>query len=77
MASRNLTLQLDETVIHRAKILAAKRGTSVSSLVAKEIERIVEDDERYEAARRLAEELIVGASSRGGRRWTRGELYGL
>lgn len=77
MGSRNLTLQLDETVIHRAKILAAKRGTSVSSLVAKEIERMVEDDERYEAARRLAEELVAGASSRGGRRWARDDLYDL
>ena len=35
MAKTNLTLQLDEGVIRRARIVAAKRGTSVSALVAR------------------------------------------
>lgn len=39
MAKRNLTVQLDEEVIHGAKVAAAKRGTSVSGLVAQEPER--------------------------------------
>ena len=30
MSKRNLTVQLDDDVIHRAKVIAAKRGTSVS-----------------------------------------------
>jgi hypothetical protein len=34
---RNVTLQLDDHVIRRAKVLAAKRGTSVSGLVAAEL----------------------------------------
>lgn len=34
----NLTLQLDEDVIRRARIVAAKRGTSVSALVARELD---------------------------------------
>jgi predicted HicB family RNase H-like nuclease len=38
MVRRNLTLQLDEDVIRRAKVVAAKRGTSVSGLVARELE---------------------------------------
>ena len=37
MAKTNLTLQLDEEVIRRARIVAAKRGTSVSALVAREL----------------------------------------
>ena len=31
MAKTNLTIQLDEEVIRRARIVAAKRGTSVSA----------------------------------------------
>ena len=51
MAKTNLTLQLDEDVIRRARIVAAKRGTSVSALVARELAGLVEQDARYEEAR--------------------------
>jgi hypothetical protein len=34
---QNLTVQLDRETIRKAKILAAKRGTSVSALVAAQI----------------------------------------
>lgn len=40
----------DENVIQQAEVLAARRGTSVSTLVAAELERLVADDDRYEAA---------------------------
>lgn len=76
MAKRNLTVQLDESVIQQAKVLAAKRGTSVSALVAGELERLVADDERYEEAWRRARRALEGAASRGGRRWRRDELHG-
>lgn len=33
MSRRNLTLQLDEELIRRAKVLAARRGTSVSGIL--------------------------------------------
>jgi hypothetical protein len=72
---RNLTVQLDEDVIRRAKVLAARRGTSVSTLVAAELERLVADDDRYEAAHRRAERALAGAAPRGGRRWRRDDLY--
>ena len=75
MAKANLTLQLDEAVIRRARIVAAKRGTSVSALVARELDQLVADDERYEEARARAEELMRLATARGGRSWRRHELY--
>lgn len=75
MASRNLTVQLDEVVINQAKVLAAKRGTSVSALVAREIERLVAEDERYEAAWRRARRAMGDAADRGGRGWNRDDLY--
>lgn len=75
MARRNLTLQLDSDVIKRAKLAAAKRGTSVSGLVARQLEELVEQDERYEEAMRRAIEALHGLASRGGRRWRREDLY--
>ena len=75
MTKTNLTLQLDEEVIRRARIVAAKRGTSVSALVARELAGLVEQDARYEEARARAEGLMRGAAPRGGRRWQRDELH--
>lgn len=75
MAKANLTLQLDEDVIRRAKIVAAKRGTSVSGLVARDLGELVDQDARYEAAMRRAREILVSATARGGRSWRRDELH--
>ena len=75
MAKRNLTLQLDEDVIRRAKVLAAKRGTSVSGLVARELEHLVAQDARYEEAWHRAAEIMAGSVPRGGRTWRRDELH--
>jgi len=49
--AQNLTVRLDESTIRKAKIVAAKRSTSVSRLVAGEIDRLVREDEAYEQAR--------------------------
>jgi hypothetical protein len=75
MAKVNLTLQLDEDVIRRARIVAAKRGTSVSGLVARELDGLVERDARYEDASRRAMELLARATPRGSRSWRRDELH--
>jgi hypothetical protein len=72
---RNLTLQLDEETIRQAKILAAERGTSVSGLVARELEQLVTRNARYEEAMRRAIELMADAEPRGGRTWRRDDLY--
>jgi Family of unknown function (DUF6364) len=75
MARRNLTVQLDEDVIRRAKVIAAKRGTSVSGLVARELEELVAADARYEEAHRRAGEIMAGSIPRGGRTWRRDDLH--
>ncbi len=75
MVRRNLTLQLDEDVIRRAKVLAAKRGTSVSGLVARELEDLVTQDARYEEAWHRAAEIMAGSVPHGGRTWRRDELH--
>jgi Family of unknown function (DUF6364) len=75
MAKRNLTVQLDDDVIHRAKIVAAKRGTSVSGLVTQQLERLAEADERYDDAQRRAEQALGRTKARGGRQWSRDDLH--
>jgi hypothetical protein len=75
MAKSNLTLQLDADVIRRARVLAARQGTSLSALVARELGALVEREARYEDARQRAVDLMAAATSRGGRSWTRDDLY--
>ena len=51
---RNLTVQLDEETVAKAKVLAARRSTSVSKLVAQEIQRLVGEDDAYRRAKTTA-----------------------
>lgn len=75
MTRTNLTIQLDDDVVRRAKVLAARRGTSVSTLVARTLDAMVDEDQRYEAARTRAAELMARAGARGRRTWTRDDLH--
>lgn len=72
---QNLTVQLDADVIRQAKVLAARRGTSVSGLVAQQLAALTAADERYERARESALRRMEQARDRGGRGWTREEIY--
>jgi predicted transcriptional regulator len=73
---RNLTIQLDADLIRQAKVIAAERGTSVSGLVTQQITELIEARDRYISARESALEMMSAATDRGGRHWTREELYG-
>jgi hypothetical protein len=50
----NITLKVDDDLLREAKVLAAQQGTSVSRLVAEQLEKLVQRDARYDAARRRA-----------------------
>ncbi len=73
---QNLTVSLDSQVIHKAKVLAAKRSTSISNLVARQIEILVGDDEAYERAQARALGLLDAGFHLGGTiRASRDELH--
>jgi predicted transcriptional regulator len=72
---QNLTVQLDREIIRKAKILAARRGTSVSGFIASQIRESVEMDDAYEAARRSALELLQQGFHMGGGRVDRDALH--
>lgn len=77
VAKRNLTIQLDEATIRHAKIVAAHRGLSLSSLVAQQLNELAEADQRYERARAVALGALAGATGGGAPIWRREELYDL
>jgi len=72
---QNLTIQLDRETIRKAKILAARRGTSVGALVAAQIQESVQAEDAYETSRRHALELLDRGFHLGGGRPNRDALH--
>lgn len=52
--NRNLTVQLDENIIKKARIVAAKRSISISRLVSDEIKKAAETEDHWSTAKRTA-----------------------
>ena len=55
---QNVTISLDRQTIRKAKIVAARRDTSISGLLAQQIEILVGEEEAYERAERQAVALL-------------------
>ncbi len=73
---RNITITLDEDIIRSARVLAARRGSSVSALLRAELERLVREDRAYEAAREASlRRLKRGSHLGGGPHPSRQELH--
>jgi uncharacterized OsmC-like protein len=51
---QNITLSLDKDLIRKAKVISAKRRSSISNMLSQELKRIVESDEKYEIAKKKA-----------------------
>jgi hypothetical protein len=74
--NQNLTISLSRDTIQKAKVLAARRSTSISGLVAQQIEVLVGDDDAYERAQRQAIALLDrGLHLGGGTPAPRDELH--
>jgi hypothetical protein len=63
---QNVTVSLSREVLKKARILAARRETSISGLLAQEIESLVENEEAYARAERQALELLEKGFHMGG-----------
>jgi len=55
---QNVTISLDRQTIQKAKVVAARRSTSISGLLARQIEILVGEEEAYEHAERQAMTLL-------------------
>jgi len=49
---QNVTISLSPETVRKARILAARRSTSISALLAQQIEALTGEDEAYERAGR-------------------------
>lgn len=75
-SKQNVTISLTRQTIRKAKVLAARRATSISGLLAEQIEILVGKEEAYERARRLAMTLLDQGFHLGGViRVSRDELH--
>lgn len=50
----NVTLKVDADLVREAKVLAARRGTSLSRLMSEQLESMLREETGYEAAQRRA-----------------------
>jgi len=73
---QNVTISLNRQTLRKAKVLAARRATSISGLLAEQIEVLVGEEEAYERAQRQATTLLDQGFHMGGViRGTRDELH--
>lgn len=75
---QNVTLSLPREVVREVKVIAARRETSISALMAGMLGDLVDEENGYRAARerslrRLAGGLDLGTGGRAS--WTREELH--
>lgn len=67
VTKQNVTVRLERQTLHKAKILAAKRNTSISGLLTQQIENLVSEDDAYEQAQRKALALLERGFHLGGK----------
>ncbi|HEV2424277.1 MAG TPA: hypothetical protein VGZ29_05565 [Terriglobia bacterium] len=73
---QNITVAIDRMLLKRARVVAARRGTSISGLLAGELERLVNDAQEYERARaRSLARMESGYHLGGGKLPSREELH--
>jgi len=78
MTNQNITLSLPEEDLREARVLAARRGTSVSQFLARMLRETVERESGYDAARNhslatLREGMDLGTGGR--MSWSRDDLH--
>ena len=73
---QNVTISINRETVRKARILAARRSTSISRLLSEEIERLVGSEEAWERSERSALALLEQGFHLGGLIATsRGELH--
>lgn len=50
----NVTLKLDRALLRKVRVLAAKRDTSMNALMVEQLEKVVQEQDHYEEAKRRA-----------------------
>jgi len=75
-AKQNITLAIEPALLKQARAVAARRGRSVSALLADELRELVGEDRAYEAARQSAKAMLkTGLELQGARMRDRNEVH--
>jgi hypothetical protein len=74
-AKHNITVAIEPGLLKKARAVAARRGLSVSALLADELRELVAEDALYTAARKRALALFSAPLSLGGTPLTRENLH--
>lgn len=75
---QNVTLAVPKEILRKAKIMAIDRHTSLSGLMVELLTELVEQEERYDQARRDHMRMIAESSNLGTHghiTWTRDSLH--
>ncbi len=67
---QNITPSIDEQLLRKAKVFAAQPGTSISGLLAQELQHMIEAQEAYEQSEKKAISLLDQRFSLGGQKIT-------
>jgi hypothetical protein len=65
-AKHNITVAIEPGLLKKARAVAARRGLSVSALLADELRELVDGDARYATARKRAFALFSAPMTLGG-----------
>jgi hypothetical protein len=74
-AKANITVAIEAGLLKKARAVAARRGRSVSALLADELRELVAEDARYTSAHKRALSLFENPLSLGGTPMRREELH--
>jgi len=73
---QNITVAIERGLLKQARAIAARRGRSVSALLADELRELVGEDRAYEAARQSAKAMLrTGFDLQGARMRDRSEVH--
>jgi len=73
---QNVTVSVSRDTLEKARVLAARRSTSISGLLAQQIDALVGEDEAYQRAKRHARAMLrKGFHMGGGPLPTRDEIH--
>jgi len=64
---QNITLSIEKDLLKKAKLLAAKKETSVTKLLTEQLTRLVSEDDQYELAKKRALMILKRGFHLGGR----------
>ncbi len=64
---QNITLSIDKELLKKAKLIAAKKETSVTKLLTEQLAKIVSEDDQYDLAKKRALTILRKGFHLGGR----------